>query len=606
MTETMREELSASGTSPVAGRFAWHSAAPKKLRNSYRAGENSDSWKAWSGHLSKRKTPQLPKDLAKAKSVPLLWGCRGFPLPKSTQDLCKELWKAATGKIKQAQIAESLPGWRQQRPGLEDATALGLEALAWAYALPNLADALDAELWWGLLSDLQTIASDARESLSWTEQPLAYQLLAGELPLALSGLLPEVAQCQSLSEMVPETLGPRGLDELLDGQGLVHAEHLWLARPLFACWTRMRLLESRLKLKAWDRDARWNYEWVVREMLRLSRPDGGQWFAPAETARLPAELFGVALELGGNEEDWEVAAAAFGKRFGKSPAKKKSLIDPWNHSEWSGLGILQSDWSRSRNGLAVDYHEPTVRSELLHRGECFWSGPCTLELMRDGQRLSAESPWEEVLWETDEDVVYLELEAEFSHGVKVQRQMVLAVPDEFLFWIDIVFADDVANLSYQGSWPLGSQVRPKGPGKNTELFLQGERRKLTVLPVSLPEWRHDPARKGVLEASDGRMVLQCEQSGTSLAAPFFIDLSSKRNKQPYTWRQLTVTEDRRVCPPDVAVAYRVQVGRKQWLIYRALRYAFTRAVLGQHLTCEFLVARFLRDGTTETILEVEG
>jgi hypothetical protein len=84
-----------------------------------------------------------------------------------------------------------------------------------------------------------------------------------------------------------------------------------------------------------------------------------------------------------------------------------------------------------------------------------------------------------------------------------------------------------------------------------------------------------------------------------------IDLKRKRTGKPLTWRRLTVAEERRVQPADRAVGYRVQIGRKQWLVYRSLAPIANRTVLGKNLSSEFLVARFNQDGECDPILEIE-
>lgn len=75
---------------------------------------------------------------------------------------------------------------------------------------------------------------------------------------------------------------------------------------------------------------------------------------------------------------------------------------------------------------------------------------------------------------------------------------------------------------------------------------------------------------------------------------------------PVTWRQLTVAEDRLIVPRDVAVGYRVQIGRAQWLFYRSLAECGNRTLLGQNLVSEFLAARFGRNGIAEPLMEIEA
>jgi hypothetical protein len=58
-------------------------------------------------------------------------------------------------------------------------------------------------------------------------------------------------------------------------------------------------------------------------------------------------------------------------------------------------------------------------------------------------------------------------------------------------------------------------------------------------------------------------------------------------------------------PNDVAVGYRVAIGRRQWLVYRSLARLGNRSLLGHNISSEMLVARFHRDGEVEALIEIE-
>jgi hypothetical protein len=120
------------------------------------------------------------------------------------------------------------------------------------------------------------------------------------------------------------------------------------------------------------------------------------------------------------------------------------------------------------------------------------------------------------------------------------------------------------------------------------------------MPLALSEWRSD-SRYGRF---DGRVLYQ-SAAGAGLYAPLFVDISPRRLRKPRTWRQLTVAEDLRLMPRDVAVAYRVQIGARQWVIYRSLETTGNRTFLGQNLTSEFVVARFDPDGEMDPLIEIE-
>jgi hypothetical protein len=152
---------------------------------------------------------------------------------------------------------------------------------------------------------------------------------------------------------------------------------------------------------------------------------------------------------------------------------------------------------------------------------------------------------------------------------------------------------------------LAAGIEFRGQPETRDGYLGHRRALALVLPLALPEWRHD-RRYGTLVGEQGGLILRHAGEGCGLVAPLFFDLDRRRRHRAATWRQLTVAEDLKVVPRDVAVGYRVQVGRQQWLIYRSLRPpGASRTVLGQNLSSEFLAARFRPDGDVESLLEIE-
>jgi hypothetical protein len=128
--------------------------------------------------------------------------------------------------------------------------------------------------------------------------------------------------------------------------------------------------------------------------------------------------------------------------------------------------------------------------------------------------------------------------------------------------------------------------------------------RVAVLPLALPEWRCDP-RGGRLEAAGGRLTLTQEITARSLYTPVFFDLKSKRSAQDRTWRQLTVVEMLERVAPDMAVGFRAQSGRKQWLFYRSLGPAANRTLLGQNISGEFSAGRVKPSGKMTEWIQIE-
>ena len=87
--------------------------------------------------------------------------------------------------------------------------------------------------------------------------------------------------------------------------------------------------------------------------------------------------------------------------------------------------------------------------------------------------------------------------------------------------------------------------------------------------------------------------------------PIVFDLNPERSTKPRTWRQLTVAQQMQTVGNDIAVAYRVQIGSKQWLFYRSILEKRNRTFLGQNFANEFFVGTISLDGTVQSILEVE-
>ncbi len=212
--------------------------------------------------------------------------------------------------------------------------------------------------------------------------------------------------------------------------------------------------------------------------------------------------------------------------------------------------------------------------------------------------------WEEVCWVSDDDVDYLELEIPLEHGLTIQRQVCLARSDELLFLADAVIGQEKRSIHYRGGLPLVAGLGVQPAEKTRELELSGKKLRALAMPLAVGEWRVD-RRGGELAASAQTLELKQQALGARLYAPLWIDLAARRRKKAFTWRELTVAEQLRIQPRDVAAGYRVQFGNKQWLVYRSLAERGNRTLLGHNLATEFLLARFARDGSVKPLIEIE-
>jgi hypothetical protein len=58
---------------------------------------------------------------------------------------------------------------------------------------------------------------------------------------------------------------------------------------------------------------------------------------------------------------------------------------------------------------------------------------------------------------------------------------------------------------------------------------------------------------------------------------------------------------------DVAAAFRFQIGKEQWMIYRSLAKTCRRTAMGLHFNVEFYAGRFDGDeGEYESLVEVDS
>jgi hypothetical protein len=254
--------------------------------------------------------------------------------------------------------------------------------------------------------------------------------------------------------------------------------------------------------------------------------------------------------------------------------------------------------------LTVRWADGSCHMELVCGKDVVWSGPWGLAVEIDGTPQPAATEWSELCWQSDKDVDYLELQADLAEGVRVQRHFVLARKDRFLFLADAVLGSKRASIRYRGTLPLCRDVAFHETCETREGMLIGRKPRATVLPLALPEWLAD-RRWGELKQTAAGLELQQTAEGQSLFAPLFIDLNRRRMAERLTWRQLTVAESWAVQPKDVAVGYRVAIGRQQWLIYRSLAKSRHRTLMGHHLCSETLVARFDREGQVTPLIEIE-
>ena len=502
-----------------------------------------------------------------------------------------EVAKAVPDRKLQRRIANWLDA-AAERPA---DTTYALEALAWAAALPRLRACVAEATWEALFERLMRDAAEAA-ALGIDSHPLVHQLLAGELPLRLA-----LAESQSKAARKLAASGRAaaiaGISELLDGCGVPHARYLPIVRLLAACWTRVRQLHEAAPGSAWPATIEREYQRFIAVLLRLSRPDGKAVFDFGDT---DCELFDAALACGG-EAAGAVAKLVFADKAAKRRQKTQTPLSVYG--EWAALAAMRAGWECDAARLTVAFPARTALAELAIGNAPVLSGLWSCEVSVNGIPAVPTNDWEEICWEADDDVDYLELEIDLSEGVRLQRHILLARQDGFALLADAVLGHAPAQLDYCGRLPLSAGVTFRGAGANTEGMLVGKRPLARVLPLALPEWR-DAAGACSLRNASRHLELRQAAVGRSLFAPLWIDLDRKRLRSPVTWRTLTIGESLKAVPSETAAGYRVAAGRQQWLVYRALGRKGNRTLLGHNLSSETLVARF-DDGAVTPLIEIE-
>jgi hypothetical protein len=201
------------------------------------------------------------------------------------------------------------------------------------------------------------------------------------------------------------------------------------------------------------------------------------------------------------------------------------------------------------------------------------------------------------------------LELACSNEISLQRQIMLVRNEKILLVADAVIGKTQGRIDYVSRLPLGENIcvnkeKESSDPKTTEIKLQGKKPRAWVLPLALSEWASE-TRHGTLRVNDHNLELRATGQGSCLYAPLWFDLDRGRLDEPLTWRQLTVGEHRELLLRDVAVGYRVQVGKKNWLVYRALASKGNRTLLGHNLATEFLLGKFSKKGNVAPIMIVE-
>lgn len=544
----------------------------------------------------------LPDEVSRRRNLFIA----GLPLEWdrcSCQRLVDSLTKGAVSAARQRQLHEQLKDWLG-RPNVDARAAW--EGLVWLGELPQWVGLLEASACSDFLAACEALCCD----VELDDDPLRYQLLSVEMTAGLGALGAMLGQAGNLPSKSEQSLLKLS-EQWLDGEGLPEGRHLFLMRPILASWTRC--LAEPSTSHGFGSEVREQFTWLLRQTLRMSRSDGAEVFSPAVVSANRGDAafercLETALGLADDADANELFKLLWSDR--QRGRSAKSVVGVSAYSEWGQVATLRSAARRESPQVSVAFDGRTCRLELcaelpLLRGE--W----TAELVIDAQTFTPTQAWEEVCWHEDDDAVYLELETHLGDHWKLQRHILVARDEGFALLADAVLGADQdskqaksTTLTYTSRIPLCPVLRLDPEKETNEAWLSGRRQRWLALPLALPEWRAD-RHLGSLTCEDQRLVLKSRRCGQNLFSPLLIPLRNLRSKVDYTWRPLTVGDQLEIQPHDVACAYRVQVGDRQWAVYRSLADRANRTFLGHNLTTEFFVGLFHRTGQLDPVMEVE-
>ena len=389
------------------------------------------------------------------------------------------------------------------------------------------------------------------------------------------------------------------LERLLDGDGWLEAERFRDQEILVASWIRCALIFKELNISI-EAKTESRLDWLCHQIARSMRFDGSLFFGE-QGGGINCRSF--AKSLIGFSLDESVS-----KLLKRKPGKAKSKLPQLSElpetsavSEWAQTSVLRSHWGLGSPALAVLFGNLEIELELANQ-KTLIQGCCTPVISIDGQ---LRQPSSEICVTCDlkfDDLDILELEIDFDDW-KLQRQMIVT-RDGLVIISDNVLGQEESRIEYRCEFPLAEGVEVVEESSTTEAYLRSGDSYGLVLPIALPEWK-SARSEDKLFSQEGRLILNQAIDGQCLSAPLVLDLDPKRSLKPRTWRQLTVAENLEIVRQDVAVAYRVQIGKQQWVLYRALSRQGNRTFLGENVAVEFYIGRIDLKGNIESLAEIE-
>ena len=314
---------------------------------------------------------------------------------------------------------------------------------------------------------------------------------------------------------------------------------------------------------------------------RFARPDGSSAFEPLGPQRDRLALLARLAESVGEPGLATVARWWSGGKGGTGPFAPPPLPAFGHPSE--PLAVLRADWALNGDLMAVDARDAsTPRMEMMVGGKPLL-GPSWPGLGADPQLDS---------WTTTSSADCVEWSSEAVTG-RVARVLALLR----CRGLAIVAEERHDGLESRIALAPGVAARPIPNSRALRLRSAGSRGVVAV-PLWLPESSIAPTTTE--EASIGF-------AGTGRAfVPWLLSWHESRARRLARWRTLTVSENSRSVPPEVAFAARAWWGPGDGLVvYRSLEPPARRAFLGYQTEARFVVGLFDAEGNVKPLLSLD-
>ena len=427
------------------------------------------------------------------------------------------------------------------------------------------------------------------------------QLMLVELPIVLLQKFEGGDHFQRLGDSATELLAQR-VEEVLDDDGWPGPKVTDDYGPLVASWTRsVALLES----VGWtlDEEAMKSLRWLPRQMMRLKRADKSLMMSESNL-EVADDLIKLMISVFGDGDDLKIFKRTVDEP--ESPRPNLVMLDKTCNtiSTWGGSLLFHDRWEKKACRIAAEFNIDGCQLEI-GKAKSLICGDAFPELIVDGNPLSAIDQPDVLVEYLDGRVAFAEIQWHFDHEVVMQRQIILSMEDKFAWIGDAVSAPDKAVIEYACKWPLGKGVSTVQETETNETYLfDGKKMRGLIIPPALHEWKAGRS-EGQLVCHEDHFLMQVKRDAKTMYVPLFIDLSPKRSLKPRTWRQLTVAENLEIVDSEVAVAYRVQVGKQQFAFYRSMAEAANRTFFGENVNTEMFLGRLEKNKSMTELVQIE-